>query len=135
MPVYNDEEFLDKSIGTVLKQSLDDIELICVNDGSTDKSLEVLNKYCEEYDFIKVLSQKNQGSGKARNYGLRESSGNYIAFLDADDIYIDGKALEMLYETAAKNDANMVSGNIKLVNAKGEFSPSPHWTTTPSMAS
>ena len=123
MPIYNDEEYLNKSISTVLSQSLDDIELICVNDGSSDASLDILNEFSSKYDFIKVLSQENQGSGKARNYGLRESSGEYIGFLDADDIYIDENALEELYETAIKNDADMVSGNIKLVNSKGEFSP------------
>ena len=123
MPVYNDEEYLNKSIGTVLSQSLDDIELICVNDGSSDASLDILNEFSSKYDFIKVLSQENQGSGNARNYGLNESSAEYIGFLDADDIYIEDNALERLYETAIKNDADMVSGNIKLVNAKGEFSP------------
>ena len=123
MPVYNDADRLDKSITTVINQTLKDIELICVNDGSSDDSLKILNEFAEQYDFIKVLSQENQGSGKARNYGIGEASGEYIGFLDADDIFIENNALEKLYETAIENDANMVSGNIKLVDQKGKFSP------------
>lgn len=56
MPVYNDADRLDKSINSVLSQTLDDIELVCVNDGSTDNSLEILESYCEKYEFIKVYS-------------------------------------------------------------------------------
>ena len=123
MPVYNDADRLDTSITTVINQTLKDIELICVNDGSSDDSLKILNEFAEQYDFIKVLSQENQGSGKARNYGIGEASGEYIGFLDADDIFIENNALEKLYETAIENDANMVSGNIKLVDQKGKFSP------------
>lgn len=126
MPVYNDADRLNKSIQTVLNQTLDDVELICVNDGSQDNSLEVLNELAKKYDCIKVLSQENQGSGKARNYGMSEASGEYIGFLDADDIFVDNNALNELYEVAIKNNADMVSGNIKLVNDKDEFSPFNH---------
>ncbi|WP_296872258.1 glycosyltransferase family 2 protein, partial [uncultured Methanobrevibacter sp.] len=75
MPVFNDADRLDKSINTVINQTLKDIELICVNDGSTDDSLEILNEFAKEHEFIKVLSQENQGSGKARNYGMSEATG------------------------------------------------------------
>ena len=126
MPVYNDAELLEKSIASFIKQTLENKELICVNDGSTDDSLEILNDFSKKYDFIKVLSQDNQGSGKARNYGMANASGEYIGFLDADDFFIDDDALEKLYDAASKNDANMATGNIKLVNAKGEFSPFHH---------
>ncbi len=85
MPVYNESDLLEKSILSVAKQTLDDLELICVNDGSTDDSLNVLNNLSEKHDFIKVFSQENQGSGKARNLGMSKASGVYIAFLDADD--------------------------------------------------
>lgn len=123
MPVYNDAELLDKSINSFLNQSLSDIELICVNDGSDDNSLEILEKFDDKYDSVKVLSQSNQGSGKARNYGIREAQGEYIGFLDADDYFIDSDALEKLYEVACENDALMVTGNIKLVDDKDNFSP------------
>ena len=126
MPVFNDADRLDKSINTVINQTLKDIELICVNDGSTDDSLEILNEFAKEHEFIKVLSQENQGSGKARNYGMSEATGEYIGFLDADDIFVDNAALEELYNVAIKNNADMVSGNIKLINDKDEFSPFVH---------
>ena len=126
MPVYNDANRLNKSITSIINQSLDNIELICVNDGSQDNSLEILNDFADKYDFIKVLSQENQGSGKARNYGMSEATGDYIGFLDADDIFVDNNALEQLYDVAIKNNADMVSGNIKLINDKDEFSPFVH---------
>ncbi len=123
MPVYNDEDRLDKSINSFLNQSLKDIELICVNDGSTDNSLSILENFAKKYSNIKVFTQENQGSGKARNYGLNQANGNYIGFLDADDVFMDEKALETLFDFALKNNANMVSGNIKLVDEEGNFSP------------
>lgn len=123
MPIYNDSDGLEKSISSFLKQTLNDKELICVNDGSRDNSLEILNDYAKKYESIKVFSQENQGSGKARNLGITEASGEYIAFLDADDFFIDDDSLEKLYEVANKNNANMITGNIKLVNSKDEFSP------------
>ena len=123
MPVYNDASRLEKSINSFLKQTLIEKELICVNDGSTDNSLEVLNEFAEKYESIKVFSQENQGSGKARNLGITEAKGQYIGFLDADDFFFFFDALEKLYEEANNNDANLVTGNIKLVNEKDEFSP------------
>ena len=71
MPVYNGYNFLEKSIESVAKQTLKDVELICIDDGSTDKSLELLNELSEKYGFIKILTQKNQGSGIARNNGIK----------------------------------------------------------------
>lgn len=123
IPVYNDGQYLQKSIGSILNQSLKDIEIVCVNDGSTDDSLKILNRLSKDNNCIKVFSQDNQGSAIARNKGIEESSGEYIGFLDADDFFIDEDALQRLYDVAIKNDANMVSGNIKLVDDKGKFSP------------
>ena len=123
MPIFNDGQYLEKSIKSIEKQSFKDIELICVNDGSTDNTLEILDKYKEKYDWIKVYTQENQGSGKARNNGMLKSSGEYIAFLDADDFFIDDHSLEKIYNIAKNNNANMVSGNIKLVDSDGNYSP------------
>ncbi|MGN1362807.1 MAG: glycosyltransferase family 2 protein [Methanobrevibacter sp.] len=120
MPVFNKEKNLKEAINSVLNQTLSDIELICVNDGSTDKSLSILNKYSKKYDFIKIYNQKNQGAAIARNKGMEISKGEYITFLDADDTYIDNNSLEKLYKIAASNNANLVSGNMKIINSKGE---------------
>ena len=123
MPVFNASKLINKSLASILSQSIEDIEIICIDDGSTDDTLNVLKNYANQYDFIKVLTQENQGSGKARNYGIKEASGDYIGFLDADDFFISNTAFEKLYETAIENDALIVSGNIKLVDYEGNFSP------------
>ena len=127
MPVYNDENVIKQAILSVVNQTLQDKELICINDGSTDSTLEILNEFSEKYDFIKVYTQENQGSGKARNYGMDIAEGEYIGFLDADDYFIDNDALERLYATAVSNNANMVTGNILHdVDNPGEFVPFKH---------
>ena len=121
MPIYNDEEKLNDAINSVLSQSLKEIELICVDDGSTDNSLSILNNLAEKDDRIRVFSQKNQGSGKARNKGISEANGEYIAFLDSDDQMVDNDALNQLYTEAKKNNVDMVSGGIQFVD-KGKIS-------------
>ena len=121
MPVYNASRFLRMSCGSVSEQTLKDVELICVDDGSTDDSLDLLNKLKEKYTFIKIYTQENQGSGKARNYGMSKAQGEYIAFLDADDIFIDEDALEKLYFYGSKNDADIVCGNLKRIRQNGEL--------------
>lgn len=121
MPVYNASKYVEQSVISVNNQSLKDIELICINDGSTDNSLELLNNLKEKYDFIKIFTQENQGSGQARNYGISEASGEYIAFLDADDIFIDDDALEKMYFYGHKNNANMVGSNLKRINLDGSL--------------
>ena len=127
MPVYNDESVIEQALLSVVNQTLSDMELICINDGSTDNTLDILNDYSEKYDFIKVFTQENQGSGKARNYGMDLAEGEYIGYLDADDYFIDNDALERLYNTAVSNDANMATGNILHdVDNPGEFVPFRH---------
>ena len=121
MPIYNDEEKLNDAINSVLSQSLTEIELICVDDGSTDNSLSILNALAEKDNRIRVFSQKNQGSGRARNKGISEAKGEYVAFLDSDDQMVDVDALNQLYTEAKKNNVDMVSGGIQFVD-KGEIS-------------
>lgn len=121
MPVYNGSDFIKRSINTVLEQTLKDVELICVNDESTDNSLEILEDLQKEYDFIKIINQKNSGSGKARNNGINNATGEYIAFLDVDDIFVDKDALEKMYTTAVNNNADMVSANLVRVSNEDEI--------------
>ena len=122
MPVFNDGDFIKESLDSVFNQTLDDLELICVNDGSTDNSLEILNDYVKIYDDkIKIFNQENQGSGIARNNGLKYATGEYIAFLDSDDIFIDSDALERMYDAAVKYDADMVSANLKVIDLDGNL--------------
>lgn len=130
MPVYNASEFLEMSCGSVDKQTLKDVELICVDDGSTDDSLDLLNTLKGKFKFIKIFTQKNQGSGKARNYGMSKAEGEYIAFLDADDIFIDEDALEKMYFYGSKNNADIVCGNLKRIRQNGTIEPNYDFKNT-----
>lgn len=96
MPVYNAEQYLEKSIGSVLKQSIGDFELILVNDGSKDNSLLICQEYAAKDCRINVINQDNEGVSSARNAGLQNSTGEYITFLDADDWLSDLYLEELL---------------------------------------
>ncbi|MDR0522523.1 MAG: glycosyltransferase [Planctomycetaceae bacterium] len=85
IPVYNVEKYLRECLDSVLTQTLTDIEIICVDDGSTDRSLEILNEYARKDERIRVISQKNKGPGAARNAGLQLAQGKYVYFMDSDD--------------------------------------------------
>lgn len=87
MPVYNTEKYLDECIASVVKQTFKDLEIICVDDGSTDNSLEILKKYAIADKRIKIIEQNNCGAGKARNIGMSIANGEYLLFLDADDFF------------------------------------------------
>ena len=116
MPVYNSSSFLNRSIDSIQKQTLKDIEIICVDDGSTDDSLIVLNNLKSKYGNIKIICQENSGPGVARNTGIKNAKGEYIAFLDSDDIYLDNDALEKMYTSGKSNDFNLVCANLKRIN-------------------
>ncbi|RAP51827.1 MAG: hypothetical protein BZ133_02265 [Methanosphaera sp. SHI613] len=110
IPVYNKERFLDKCLQSILAQSFNDYEVICVDDGSTDLSLSILNEYAKDNSNFKVFSKENEGPGSARNYGLKKATGEYILFLDADD-WIESDTLDKLYTTAKNNDSDLVLFN------------------------
>lgn len=116
MPVYNSSSFLNSSIESIQKQTLKDIEIICVDDGSTDDSLNVLHDLNEKYGNIKIISQQNSGPGVARNTGIKNATGDYIAFLDSDDIYLDDTALEKMYNLGKSHDYNLICANLKRIN-------------------
>ena len=110
VPVYNNEEYLDKCLSSLIGQSLEDIEIICVNDGSVDSSLDILNNYKQKDNRIVVLSQENQGAGASRNNGIDIANGEYISFVDADD-WLEENALKKLYENAVRNNSEIVLFN------------------------
>ena len=85
IPVFNAAPYLDKCLSSVTNQRLKNIEIICVDDGSTDRSLEILSKYEKNDARIRIIRQKNSGVSAARNKGILNAKGEYIAFLDADD--------------------------------------------------
>lgn len=86
VPVYNVERYLAICLDSLISQTLKDIEIICVNDGSTDNSPNILEEYAKKDSRIKIISQENQGLSEARNIGLRASVGNYVYFFDSDDV-------------------------------------------------
>lgn len=115
VPVYNSEKYLNKCIDSILNQTLKEIELILVNDGSTDRSRKILEEYSEMDDRVIVLNIKNGGPARARNKGIKIAKGKYLSFVDSDD-YIDGDFLEKLYNTADNNKVQMIMTNYKDIN-------------------
>jgi len=108
IPVYNAEEYLRQCLDSVVNQTLSEIEVICINDGSTDSSLEILKKYAKTDDRIIIINQQNHGAGGARNSGLDVARGEYLYFLDSDD-WLELEAMEILYNHAK-------SGNLDILN-------------------
>ena len=121
IPVYNAEKYLRDCLNSVVNQTLKDIEIICVDDGSEDSSLAILEEYRERDQRIKVLSQPNQGAGLARNNGILSAEGEYICFLDSDDFYPESVTLEKLYNKAYENHALICGGSISHFLASGKI--------------
>ena len=107
VPVFNVEEYLSTSLDSILNQTLKDIEIICINDGSTDASLDILENYAKKDARIKIISKKNEGQGIARNIGLDNAQGEFIAFVDSDD-FIKEDMLEKSYEKSVSKNLDLV---------------------------
>lgn len=111
IPVYNVADYLDESLNSLLNQTfIDDIEVIMVDDGSTDESRYIIENYALDYDNFYAYHKENGGAGVARNYGLQFVKGEYIHFMDPDD-YLDSHAYEKLYNLAVSNECDVVIGN------------------------
>ncbi len=111
VPVYNVEKYLPKCMDSIINQTLKDIEIICINDGTKDNSLEILNQYAKKDKRIKVISQPNSGLGSTRNNGIPLAKGKYISFIDSDD-WIDYDFYEKLYEASNDDDIVMTTNII-----------------------
>lgn len=107
VPVYNMERFLEKCLDSIIGQSFTDFELIIVDDGSTDGSRSIIEKYTGKYPFIRSFYQENSGQGAARNLGIENSTGKYLSFVDSDD-YIRRDMLRDMYEKAESENADLV---------------------------
>lgn len=114
IPVYNVEKYLEECLESVVNQTLKDIEIIIVNDGSTDLSGHIIRRYEERHSHIKVITKKNAGLGAARNTGYKYATGEYIAFLDSDD-YVDLNMYNLMYKKAKENDSDVVICGIEWV--------------------
>ena len=107
IPVYNVEKYLRKCIDSVVKQNMEDMEIIIVNDGSQDHSQDIIDEYSRKYEFVKVFIKENGGLSDARNYGIEYALGKYIAFVDSDD-YIDSNMYREMYNKAEEEEFDLV---------------------------
>lgn len=108
VPVYNSEKFLEKCVDSLINQTIENKEIVLVNDGSTDGSQEIIDRYVEKYpDMIKCVKQENAGQAVARNVGIENASGEFIAFLDSDD-YMEKNAYEVAVKKAEAEDLDVV---------------------------
>ncbi len=129
IPVYNTEKYLKKCLGSLINQTLDDIEIICVDDGSTDNSCEILKGFAIKDKRVKVITQKNKGQSVARNAGIKIAQGEYIGFLDSDD-WADETMFEKLYENAKKYDSDISMCSINVYDEKtGKISANDPYLT------
>ncbi|MFC1777658.1 glycosyltransferase family 2 protein [Pseudomonadota bacterium] len=110
VPVFNRENYLRQCLDSAIKQSFSDIEIICINDGSTDGSLDILESFAKRDARIKILTQENQGLGAARNTGILASEGDYLAFLDADDFIHHDMLHTMITDAISQNSKIVVCG-------------------------
>lgn len=111
VPVYNVEKYLPKCLESLIKQTLNDIEIICVNDGSMDNSLAILKEFASKDSRIRIIDNQHQGVAKTRNTGIEQSTGEYIGFVDSDD-YIDIDFFEKLYNSATKSNSDIAIASI-----------------------
>jgi len=114
VPIYNVDKYLGKCLESLINQTLKNIEIICVDDGSVDNSLKILEKYAQQDKRIKVISKSNSGVSDARNMGLENAIGEYIGFIDPDD-WIDLDYYEKLYSQAIKYNCDIAVADIKRV--------------------
>lgn len=114
IPVFNVECYLQECLDSVVNQTLKDIEIICIDDGSTDSSLKILQKYKKQDNRIILLTQENKGAHLARTTALKIAKGEYIGFIDSDD-WIDLDFFETLYNKAIEENADIVRTKIKII--------------------
>lgn len=118
VPVYNNAKYLKQCLDSLINQTFKDIEIICINDGSKDNSLEILENYAKKDERIRVINKENQGQSIARNLGIQLAKGEYIGFVDSDD-WADKEMFEKLYKNAKLYDSDIAMCSI---NVYDEFS-------------
>lgn len=110
VPIYNVERYLDKCLKSLIRQTLNDIEIICVNDGSTDGSLNIVKKYASQDVRVKIIDKKNSGYGNTMNVGLDAANGEYIGIVESDD-FVSASMFDFLYTCAFKNNVDVVKSS------------------------
>ena len=122
IPVYNAEKYLDKCLQSIVSQDFrnQNVEVILINDGSTDQSLKIAESFLEKIKNFTIISQLNQGEAVSRNIALKISQGEYITFLDSDDYY-ENNCLDTAFEIIGSNDLDILYLRLKQVDEKGDF--------------
>ncbi len=115
IPVYNASKYLDKCITSILNQTYKNLEILLINDGSTDYSLDICNSYEKKDKRIKVINKKNEGVSKTRNVGIKHSTGDYLMFVDSDD-YLHEKYIEKMYFYLKKHNLDLVTSSMTFVD-------------------
>lgn len=121
VPVYNVEKYLSKCLNTLVNQTLNDIEIIIVNDVSPDNSQEIIDEYKNKYSqkIIPFINETNRGLGYSRNFGISKARGEYIGFVDSDD-WVDARMFERLYSSAKKGDYDIVICDVYRVDESND---------------
>lgn len=119
VPVYNVEKYIEKCLNSIIEQTYRDIEIIIVNDGSKDKSIDICEKIQSKDSRIKIINQKNAGLSAARNTGIQNASGKYICFVDSDD-FLDKNYVRLLLENLIKNGADISVCDYIYIDEKGK---------------
>lgn len=117
MPIYNAYDYLRPAIDSVLDQTLKEIELICIDDGSTDSSFDLIKEYQKKDERIRIVTETNAGPALARNNGIKRARGEYLAFLDADDFF-EPTLLEKLYAVATERDLDIAIAEYDIYNSR-----------------
>ncbi len=123
LPIYNVAPYLDETFTSILNQTLQEIEIIAVNDGSTDNSESIIKKYAQQDPRISYYEQDNQGQSVARNLALQHAKGKYIYMMDSDDVLADPDALRISYDYAEKNQADFIFFDGESFCEKGSSRP------------
>lgn len=110
VPIYNTEKYLVECVESIRKQTYSNIEIILVDDGSTDASIEICDEFSEKDSRVRVFHKKNEGVAIARNFGIQQSNGQYVVIVDSDDVAVD-RMIEVLYTKIKENDADIAVGN------------------------
>ena len=110
VPAYNVSPYLRECMDSLVGQTLKEMEFICVNDGSTDDTLEILKEYQKKDDRVKIIDKENGGYGKAMNIGLDACTGEYVGILEPDD-YVKTNMYQELYEKAMENDVDIIKAD------------------------
>ncbi len=118
VPIYNVEKYLKRCLESLVNQTYKEIEILLINDGSTDRSAVIAQEYADKYEYVFLLEKKNGGLSDARNYGLKHAKGEYVSFIDSDD-WIDLRMMEKMMDQAHQTNADVICCDMEYVDDDG----------------